>query len=105
MTAAELLRRLETAGYAVDPAAGVARLVPLRPDAVIHPDLLAGLRERRAEILAYLAACAVCARDVSDPEDRARLVDPLFCDRGGSMAVTDGLGVSHPATYRCPYKE
>lgn len=49
--------------------------------------------------------CRECGRDVSDPEDRARLADPLYCERGGSKEVTDGNGVHHPKTNRCPYKE
>lgn len=48
--------------------------------------------------------CRVCGRDVTDPEDRARLADPAFCDRGGARAVTDGNGNRHEGGERCPYK-
>lgn len=48
--------------------------------------------------------CKACGADVSDPETRARLSDPLFCDRGGARAATDGHGVFHEAMARCPYK-
>ena len=52
---------------------------------------------------ADVEACRVCGREVAD-EDKPRLADPLFCDRGGGRAVVDGNGVAHPETQRCPYK-
>lgn len=48
--------------------------------------------------------CRVCGRDVSDPEDRERLADPAFCDRGGARAYQDCDGVLHPESERCPFK-
>lgn len=50
-------------------------------------------------------SCRVCGKDVSDPETRERMADPLFCDQGGCNAVTDGNGVKHPEMKRCPFKE
>lgn len=47
--------------------------------------------------------CGVCGRDVAEG-DKPRLADAAFCPMGGSRAVTDGNGVKHPATKRCPYK-
>lgn len=48
--------------------------------------------------------CRECGKDVSDPETRERMADPLFCDRGGCKAVTDGNGVKWPEQRRCPFK-
>lgn len=49
--------------------------------------------------------CHVCGRDASDPEDRDRLADALFCPRAGTrQAVVDGNGVTHPQEARCPFK-
>jgi hypothetical protein len=50
------------------------------------------------------AACALCGRDVSDPEDRARLVDPAFCDRGGAAAQWKRGVRVREAVPRCPHK-
>lgn len=77
-------------------------------------------RDRRAEIVAHVNAaharqtapdpeeesCRLCGADVSDPELRARLADPAFCDRGGAKAVTNKLTGEpiHAAEPRCPYK-
>lgn len=51
-------------------------------------------------------SCRLCNRDVSDPEDRARLAGANpWCDRGAARAVTtDGNGLSHPAQESCPYR-
>lgn len=48
--------------------------------------------------------CALCGRDVSDPEDRARLVDPAHCARGGAAAVWKAGKLLQAAVERCPYK-
>ena len=53
---------------------------------------------------ADVEVCRVCGREVAD-EDKPRLADPLFCERGGGgKACVDGNGVAHPEALRCPYK-
>lgn len=89
-------------------------VVPLLPAWYV-----AACRERRPEIVAHVLAtaqaspaahepqtCRVCGRDVSDPEDRERLDDPLFCSAGGGREVRDRQGaVLYPAGERCPFKK
>lgn len=48
--------------------------------------------------------CRVCGIDASDPEDRERLADAAFCDRGGGKARLDMDGTRHPEEPRCPFK-
>ncbi len=49
--------------------------------------------------------CRLCSKDVSDPETRERMKDPLYCDRGGAKAViTKNGSMILPEEPRCPFK-
>lgn len=49
--------------------------------------------------------CHLCGKDASDPESRARLADPAYCDRGGASSVRNRNGVvTQKAEPRCPFK-
>jgi hypothetical protein len=99
-----LLHRCSENGFAVTVTGGQPRLLPVRDGAVMPKPLLAALKAYRAAVIAYLAACELCGRDVSDAEDRDRLADPVHCQEFGSRAVRDGNGDFHPESQRCPWK-
>jgi superfamily II DNA or RNA helicase len=110
-----LLSQLERRGLRVVPGPGG---VSVRgPEHEITPAVLDALKAFKPQLLERFAAggrpevpvpipvpppplppppeplpvlCRVCRRDASDPENRARLADPAFCDRGREA--------------RCPYK-
>jgi hypothetical protein len=96
LTPREIVQAIERYNWRFELADGKPKLVPLVNAREIHPQLVNELRENREEVLAYLSVCAVCGRDVSDPEDRMRLNDPLLCDWGGSRkSGINGHGVRY----------
>lgn len=48
--------------------------------------------------------CRLCGRDVSDPEGRARLVDPAFCEMGGVREQWRAGRLVQAGAPRCPFK-
>ena len=120
-----LLRQLAERGLRVEAGGepGQLRLVGRTSEAT--PAVMDALRQFKPELLvrfkkveivhaepdlppepvAATEECRVCGRSV-DAEGREVLrgVNPL-CTQGGSQAATDGNGVYHPATERCPWKE
>lgn len=106
MNVPDLLQRVAACGYSVGlTPEGEPRLLKARSECIMPPALLADLKRNRLAVVAFLSECEVCGRDASDPEDRARLADPAFCDRGDTRhAVTDGNGRHHPEEPRCPFK-
>ena len=105
MSIPDLLQRVLACGYSVSITPDGPRLRPERGECSMPLPLLADLKANREAVVEYLNSCHVCGRDVSDPEDRERLADPAFCDRGGSRAAVSKRGeVRHPETQRCPFK-
>jgi hypothetical protein len=105
MNPAHLLTRAAECGYRVEVDETGPHLVRVVEGAVLPSGLYADLKRHRESVVAHLTVCAVCRRDVSDRENRDRLVDPAFCDRAGSREVVTRSGtVVHPETPRCPYK-
>ena len=104
MNIPQLLQRVAACGYAISLRGGSPVLEPTRSEHIMPEPLLGAVKRSKAEIVAYLSTCCVCGRDTSDDDDRERMDDPAHCDRGGSQAVTDGNGVYHPETQRCPFK-
>ena len=101
---AQLLQRVTACGFAVEITDAGPQLVPIRSEHVMPKPLLKALRDNRDAVVKFLSECAVCGKDTRNAEDRERLADPLYCDRGGSREVRDGSGTTHPATQRCPFK-
>lgn len=121
-----LLKQLEQRGLSVVPD-GAGGLKVRGPKAEVTPGVLDALKAFKPQLIKRFAApqgaapvpapaakvqetvecldlCDLCGRDVSDPEDRARLADPLFCTAFGSPGLVDGTGRIHPKERRCPYK-
>lgn len=119
-----LMRQLELRGLSLAAGDTPDDLRIVGPKSEITPDLLATLKAFKPDLLVRFKRveivhaepdpqpvalpteeCRVCGRSV-DAEDREVLrgVNPL-CTRGGSTAVTDGNGVFHPASERCPFKD
>lgn len=106
MTAAELIEEVGAAGYRIDlDLAGRPQLVKVWAKECLSPELLAALKANREQVIELLSQCEVCGRCVASEEDRARMVDPAFCDRYGSKALFKGDEMVAPATPRCPFKE
>lgn len=97
MNVAMLLEHVRAIGYDVELTEHGPRLVQVEPGSRVPSDLLSALKKYRAEIVEHLSAprepadpegdirrltCSTCGRDATDPETRARLADPLFCDTG-----------------------
>src|SRR5687767_3865691 len=94
----EVLAELAALGCVVTVTNGAPSVTPPKnkADAARFADLMPLLKLHRTELVAAFAepvVCEVCGRDVTDPEDRERLADPLFCDRGGAAACRDRKGV------------
>lgn len=105
MNVPALLKMVADAGFTVDVTDDGPRLVKTREDARISGRLVEALKQSRGEVVLYLSRCSVCGRDCRDAETRARLVDPVHCDRGGAKAVvTRGGLVEHDEEARCPHK-
>ena len=121
------LESLSQRGLSVGPGKKPGELLLHGPHKEATPEIMRGLRAFKPQLLKRFSEaetagqsepkaepepqpepepelCRVCNRDVSDPEDRERLRDPLYCDRGGSREVRDGSGTLRPATQRCPFK-
>lgn len=110
MSADDLVDELKDLGCHLVLEAGQPKIIPPR-DASTEvlaqlASLVPDLKQHRDDLIESLhRRCPLCERDVSDAEDRERLKDPLYCEHFGSCAVTDGTGVTHPETQRCPFKE
>jgi hypothetical protein len=104
MSVAKLLQMVADAGFVVDCTGENSRLVKTREDARITTRLVEALKRHRDEVIEYLTCCVVCGRNVSDPEDRERMIDAAHCDRGGGKAYRDQNGIEHPESQRCPHK-
>lgn len=118
-----LLKQLEARGLSVAPGDAPGELKLVGPRSEVTPDLMAAVKEFKADLLVRVGKvevvrspqprplprvtedCRVCGRTVDD-EDREVLrgVNP-HCTEGGSPEVTDGTGRVHPASERCPYKD
>jgi hypothetical protein len=106
LTPREIVQAIESYNWRFELTDGKPKLVAAVNAGELPPQLVNEIKDNREEVLAYLSVCAVCGRDVSDPEDRVRLNDPLLCDRGGSKkSGINGHGERYEATPRCPYKD
>jgi hypothetical protein len=108
-----LLSQLKSRGLSITAGAEPGQLLLHGPDREKTPEILKALKAMKPHLLARYGAreatagttpkpeppaepepesesCPLCARDVSDPESRARLADPLYCEF-----------FQNP---RCPYK-
>lgn len=91
---------------------GTPKLVPTVEGATLGPALLAELKACRDNVMWWLRkqmfngdACSLCGREFDDPEDRDRMADPAYCDRGGAPAQRRRLsGELVPEVPRCPIK-
>lgn len=105
MSAAELVKAVEGAGFRIAVTEAGPQLTRRRPGAELPPDLLAALKAERCAVVDYLCECEQCGRVVL-PEDRERMCDPAFCDLGGAKEVRNKFGaVIQLATPRCPHKK
>jgi hypothetical protein len=86
--AAALLARAGEHGYRAELVGGVARLVPVVPDAKMPGHLVAEFKACRALVMVELGLCTLCGRVTEDAADRERLKDCVFCDDS-----------------KCPYKK
>ena len=123
-----LLGQLQQRGLSVGPGDEPGELKLYGPRSEATPELMRALKAFKPALLekfggavrgqpetrpepapepepeADVEVCRVCGREVAD-EDKPRLADPLFCERGGGgKACVDGNGVAHPEALRCPYK-
>ncbi|WP_439631406.1 hypothetical protein [Gemmata sp.] len=107
-----LLRQLEQRGLRVVPGAAPGEVRVRGPEHEVTPAVLDALKAFKPQIVERFAAagrprvppppprplptapaetCQVCRRTVACDEDRERLADPAFCDRGKEP--------------KCPYKK
>lgn len=94
------LKQLESRGLDVRPGNAPGELLLYGPAAEKTPEVMKALKAFKPDLLAFLrpcdnppqvtTTCGVCGRVTDNDEDRARLEDPAFCDRGHSP--------------RCPHK-
>ena len=120
-----LLKQLEQRGLRIVPD-GAGGLAVRGPQSEVTPGVLDALKAFKPQLLKRFVSpdstpepeptpkveeavecldlCRVCGRDVSDPEDRDRLKDPLYCQFFGGRAVTVGGELLHPEEPRCPFK-
>lgn len=111
--AAEIVADIMAAGWQIKLGAlNAPKLVPVADGATLDPALLAELKACRGNVVWWLRKqmadeleCELCGRDLSDPEDRERMKDPAFCERGGAPEVKNRQReVVSAAVPRCPFK-
>jgi hypothetical protein len=124
-----LMSQLKDRGLSIGPGKQPGQLMLHGPEAERTPEILKALALFKPQLLEKFGArppqtpeakpepaaepgpepepvlCGVCNRDVSDPETRALMSDPLWCDRGGGKAYRDADGINHPEQKRCPHKK
>jgi hypothetical protein len=106
VTPAAIVLAVSEAGYRFDLAGDRPQLVPEVKGACLPDDVRAALFAARADVVRYLTEveeCSVCGREC-EPDDKPRLMDPAFCDRGGARGCRDAMGVWHQWEARCPFK-
>ncbi|MCE9566550.1 MAG: hypothetical protein K8U57_31385 [Planctomycetes bacterium] len=90
MNAPDIIQRVRACGYDVQLTLFGPVLIAGRSERIMPPRLLEDVKANRDSLVEFLTEmCGECGRNASDPEDRARLADPLYCDHGRSQ---------------CPYK-
>lgn len=100
-----LLRMVEEAGFTVNVTESGPQLVKTRGDARITARLVEALKQNRGEVVLWLTRCVVCGKDCGNAEDRERMKDAAFCERGGAREVRTKTGnVEHEEEPRCPFK-
>lgn len=113
MTPQELALTVADCGFVLQlDNKGNPSLSQVHKDAVLPPELLEQLKANRYAIRNWILSmtdpveCSVCKRDLTDPEDRERVKDAAFCDRGGAKEQHHRKtgGIVFPMAQRCPYK-
>jgi hypothetical protein len=130
-----LLAQLKSRGLEVKPGNEPGQLLLSGPVEERTPEVMEALKKFKPQLLALFAptepkcapvhnpepeqddgsvepepepesTCRTCGKDVTDPETRARMVDPVFCTISAKSypETTDAFGRVHEASRGCPYK-